>query len=488
MNPFRYLFVAGSVAALLAFANAASAATLALPARGPIQVGKTFTIPVLVTTGTGESMNAVSGTVSFPTDELQVVSLSSSGIIDQWTQKPSFSNANGTVSFEGISYNPGYSGTNGTALTITFRAIAAGTSEISFASPTILANDGLGTDITSGAFGTNVAIVPAAQAAPVVAPVQQASPAVSTTADLLAKITSSTHPDQTIWYKSGHASFDWTNAQGVTQVRLGYDKDADGKPSVVYASPISHKEIDLNDGIWYFHVQEKDGSGWGPIASFRIQIDTVVPAPVIITYPNGTGTATSTIAIQFSTTDALSGIDHYDVAVDGKSTTVSAEEGSGIYALPSGDTGDHTLVVTAFDKAGNSSVGRGRFTMTGVGAVAPKGINWSELVINIADILALALIVIGAAAVVSYTGWYLYHHFHKFRRRTISREERMHVLVHQRFNELKAALESEITALKKVKSKRELTTEEERIMGRLSQLLTESEIILDKEIDAALKK
>jgi len=147
--------------------------------------------------------------------------------------------------------------------------------------------------------------------------------------DLLAHITSSTHPDETKWYKLSHAIFDWTNAQGVSAIRLGYDKNADGKPGVFYSEPISHKELDLDDGIWYFHVQEKGSSGWGGVSTYRVQIDTVPPQSFSIAFLNGTTTqAGNATVVQFAATDDLSGIDHYQVSVDGKEFTVSAESGS----------------------------------------------------------------------------------------------------------------------------------------------------------------
>lgn len=59
----------------------------------------------------------------------------------------------------------------------------------------------------------------------------------------------------------------------------------------------------------------------------------------------------------------------YELDVDGAKKTVSEQDGAGIYALPSGEAGMHTLSVIAYDKAGNSVGVSGRFIST---AVSPR--------------------------------------------------------------------------------------------------------------------
>ena len=88
-----------------------SAATLSFstPAES-YSVGSTFSVSVYAGSS-DQAMNAASGVISFPWDKLEVVSLSKTGsIFSLWVQEPSFSNSAGTVSFEGIVLNPGYTG------------------------------------------------------------------------------------------------------------------------------------------------------------------------------------------------------------------------------------------------------------------------------------------------------------------------------------------------------------------------------------------
>ena len=66
-------------------------------------------------------------------------------------QKPSFSNAGntGNVRFEGVVLNPGFVGSNGKILDVVFRVKKEGTAELNFTEFAILANDGLGTNLSA---------------------------------------------------------------------------------------------------------------------------------------------------------------------------------------------------------------------------------------------------------------------------------------------------------------------------------------------------
>ena len=362
MRLYFRVWLPAFLAALFLLPSAAFAATLSFtPANTSVSVGATITETVWVSS-TDQAMNAISGAISFPANLLQVVSVSTSNsVLTLWVQNPSFSNTDGTVTFSGVVPNPGYTGGSGRTVSIQFRGKKEGTATVAFSSSSqVLANDGNGTDILTNTSPATLTVVPSSAAAPV-----PTAPATTNT-DLLAHITSSSHPDQTQWYSLSHAIFDWTNAQGVSAVRLGYDQNAEGTPIVLYTEPISHKELDLTDGIWYFHVQEKgfDGS-WGPVASYRVQIDTVPPHPFTVAFPQGTTTQSgSSISALFTAVDELSGIDHYQVAVDGKEFTVTADEGSQPYVV-SAAPGAHMLLVQAYDKAGNVTTANGRFFITG---------------------------------------------------------------------------------------------------------------------------
>lgn len=134
-------------------------------------VGTTCTATVRVSAD--QYINAASGVISFPPDKLEVRSISKSpSLFNLWAQEPTFSNALGTITFEGVVLNPGFMG-NGTVLTVTFRAKTAGTAGLSFSSGQILANDGAGTNVLTS-LGTSfftIQSAPAPESAP--APAEQ---------------------------------------------------------------------------------------------------------------------------------------------------------------------------------------------------------------------------------------------------------------------------------------------------------------------------
>lgn len=455
-----------------------SAATLGLsPANTTVNTGTLFTETVVVTSA-DQAMNAISGTISFPTDLVQVVSVSKAGsILSLWVQDPAFSNVDGTISWSGVVPNPGFIGSRGQVLSIQFRARKAGTATVAIAPfSEVLANDGNGTNILTGMQSATVNIRAAdTQVTPSLpAP---AGPSIG----LLARITSSTHPDEGKWYKLSHAVFDWTNAQGVSAVRLGYDTSEEGQPTVLYSEPISHKELDLEDGTWYFYVQERGVSGWGPVSTYRVQVDTKPPVPFDIAFLNGTTTVPlgGTFPLQFTTTDELSGIDHYRLFIDGKeSVRVNAEEGSKPYAIASGELGTHTLMVRAFDKAGNMASTEETFSVVPASSQSLFAAGW--LAVNYLTLLLVALAVLGTLA---FGAWYIHVHFSAYRHRLNRQLGVTHAHVHKEFDSLKEALIEEILALEKVKSARSLTREEERLVSRFKKLLDASEKAIEKDIE-----
>ena len=145
------------------------AAALAIsPASGTYKVGDVFTVDVVVSSY-AQSMNAVSGTISYPKDQLSIVGVSkNNSILSTWLPPgatgPTYSTSAGTISFEGVLIG-GYTGGPKTVFTATFKVKKAGTAKLSFKNGTVLANDGKGTDLTpalkSGSYKLALATTPA---------------------------------------------------------------------------------------------------------------------------------------------------------------------------------------------------------------------------------------------------------------------------------------------------------------------------------------
>lgn len=138
--------------------SAFSASFSIFPSSGNFSAGERFVANVTVTSDV--SMNAASASISFPQDVLSVESVQKGSVLNFWVVEPSYSNSSGNISFEGVSLS-GFQGTNGSVVTVVFRAKKAGTALVKIESNQILANDGLGTDITAVPQAAQYSIQPA---------------------------------------------------------------------------------------------------------------------------------------------------------------------------------------------------------------------------------------------------------------------------------------------------------------------------------------
>jgi len=330
------------------------------PSSNSPAVGSTFTVSIFAGSS-DQAMNAASGVVSFQWDKMEVVSLSKTGsVFSLWAEEPSFSNSAGTVSFEGIVLNPGFTGPSGKILTITFRAKREGQANLSFSSGSVLANDGSGTNILSDLRMTVLTLTNQQE--------------IQTTAGEIRNtlgITSSTHGDQTKWYVNNTPEFSWELPPGTLEARTLIGKSSMSVPTVSYTPAISKKKVDeLPDGIYYFSLQVRTAAGWSDVSRYRVNVDTIPPKPFSITFPHGNKGFEPQPIILFNTTDGESGISHYNISIgdNDKLERVAPVALNNQYVLPSQYPGTYTLSVTAVDNAGNTRSASSEFTIEGIDA------------------------------------------------------------------------------------------------------------------------
>jgi hypothetical protein len=357
MNLKKALFSFGIILFGLGFFSTAQAAYLSVfPASGSYSVGDSFSINILVSSP-DQSVNAVSGSLIFPADKLQVTSISKTGsVVNFWVQEPSYSNSVGTLDFEGVILNPGFTGAGGRIITVSFKSKASGIASLSFASGSVLANDGTGNSVLDAANGLRGGQVAISVLGPPTEGESLETTPQTFSGPLAPVIKSSTHPDSSSWYNKETAKFSWVVPSEVTAVRLLYDRFPNSRPTVLYSPAVAEKELkDLEDGVWYFHAQFRDSQGWGSVAHYRFQIDTKTPDKFQIKFVDGEDTNNPNPVALFNTTDSGSGIAYYKVKIgDGDFVTLNKEEvESNPYTMPSTPAGKKTVLVQAFDKAGN---------------------------------------------------------------------------------------------------------------------------------------
>ncbi|MBP6883880.1 MAG: hypothetical protein KBC06_01460 [Candidatus Pacebacteria bacterium] len=123
-----------------------------------VEVGERFVLDVK-TQSNLQSINAISGVLSFPENLIKVVSISKErSIINLWTQDPKI--GRNKINFEGIILNPGFQGDNGLVFRVTFEAQNTGNAILNFSEGAILANDGRGTNILATLGSAKLSIIP----------------------------------------------------------------------------------------------------------------------------------------------------------------------------------------------------------------------------------------------------------------------------------------------------------------------------------------
>jgi len=338
------------------------AASLRLsPSTGVYDAGATFTATIQVVTG-GSPVNAAEGTLLFDPNELSVVSVNRNrSVFNLWIADPSFSNSAGTVSFSG-GVPSGYTGSVGTVLSVTFRAKNAGSPRVSFKSGSVLANDGRGTNILTAMNGGAYTIGAVAANPEPERIIEYVAPANTPAAP---KIISTTHSDQTLWYNNSTADLSWTVPVDVTAVRTLLDTSASTIPTKVYEEPIQSISLtDLEEGVSYFHLQFKNEDGWGAVTHYRIAVDTKPPTSLAITLAEDADMAAPDQILKVLVDGEDVAPSRYIVKIDtNEPFEYTDETASGTIALPPLEPGYHSVVIEAFDRAGNSTIGTYSFTI-----------------------------------------------------------------------------------------------------------------------------
>jgi hypothetical protein len=361
------------------FVSCAQAATLNISSVSKTyNVGDTINLSVVVGSG-GESINAVSSTLLFPKNLVTVTSISKTNtIINFWVTEPSFSNTEGIVPFEGVILNPGFSGTQGQILKVVLKAKQAGKGNITLSNASVLANDGSGTNVLEniGQFALSIGngkveILPE----DIPAPVKITQTPQKGSLPPAPVITSETVPDQTLWYMTDNVKVNWQLPKNVTKVFASLDKNEKTVPRVLKTgSQISFERNDLASGVWYIHVRFKNSVGYGPTASFKVNLDTIPPEIFILGEVKSEDNTKASFNV--SATDALSGIDKYLFTVDNGKEQDWIDDENHIFTTETLAPGTHTITGAVYDKAGNKTTSNLNFTTEGV--LTPKITSYSE--------------------------------------------------------------------------------------------------------------
>ncbi|MBP9760550.1 MAG: hypothetical protein KBD24_04300 [Candidatus Pacebacteria bacterium] len=130
-----------------------------------VEVGETVTLHVIA--NSDEPVNVIGGTISIPTDLVQLESVSKKdSIIDLWSEEPTISENKASVRFSGgIVREGGFLG-SGTVLTLVAHPLVEGKATLSFTDISMLAHDGTGMEVGCGQNPITLSIRPASHPSP----------------------------------------------------------------------------------------------------------------------------------------------------------------------------------------------------------------------------------------------------------------------------------------------------------------------------------
>ncbi len=355
-NTQRLSFIGFLAVGLFSLPLFAQAASLGLsPSSTSVTVGKSFSVTARVNAG-GEAINAAEGTIMYPTQLLKLTSVSKSGsIFTFWALEPRASSS-GQVSFIGGLPHPGYTGSAGTIVRMTFTASATGTATISYGGGKVLADDGNGTNILSSQGSATVHITEPGSATPST-PAEPPS-----TPRPIPGLSSTTHPKQTEWLSKTAGTLQISKPSGSTGFSFVIDQKASTAPDESVDTTAGSIDVPLaSDGVWYVHVRAKYATGWSNTTSYIFRRDTAAPQPFTVTVEQDRGVTDPTPTIVFSAHDVSSGIAGYTVSVDGGAPVAAVSP----YQLSSLLPGAHRVLVVAVDQAGLAQTASADVLLTG---------------------------------------------------------------------------------------------------------------------------
>ena len=446
------------------------------PASGNFEVGKNFTVRLLVNTG-GSAVNTGDATITYDASVLTAVSVSKDGSpFNLWVTDPVISG--NTITFAGGATSP-LAGSPA-IITITFRGRAQGTANVEVTKGTLLA--GAGTNVLSGSTGATFTITPASEAPPADEPEQRPTQqrVVVVPPPDAPTIKSATHPDEDEWYNTSAARFSWDIPYGVLGVRFVFSKDKHATTTTLHEPPIGEWSRDsIEDGTWYFIAEYRNRGGWGSSTVFQINVDTTPPEPFELVAVGGDLTA----ELRFNARDTLSGVSVYRVAVDGgRARDVQPSElVSGGYRIANLDPGERTFSVTAVDRAGNEQTAHATATVTGTRAVQDDG---GVKTSGFGAIYWVSLLFTGALAIVITMLVQERRRFHEekdhIKRETMEIGDRLVNI----FGVLRDEIEEKVIELS---HKPNMTDNERNILEGLKDALDVSEELIDKEVEDVRK-
>ena len=281
MSTFKYYSLASLILLFLIVKSASAAVVYVLPEEKNFSSGEIVSVDIKIDSE-GESINAIEGTIEWPTNILEFVSVTKKdSVFDFWLEEPIGSSASSSLRFVGGT-TKGISGAALHIVNIQFKTVSAGTAELLISEVAVTASDGKGTNVFSGAkgarYGIGLGTIPVGlpdagfdsevsqEPAPQPVPVERkAIPA----EDLPQKpeIRIPQYAEQKEWYNYlGEVVVLWDVPPDITSFAFALNHSPNTVPIIAKTALTTGRSFGiLEDGIWYIHVRFRNNIGWGPV-------------------------------------------------------------------------------------------------------------------------------------------------------------------------------------------------------------------------------
>lgn len=204
----------------------------------------------------------------------------------------------------------------------------------------------------------------------------------SMTIDATAPSLAITSPAQGRWLTASSVTVSWQGSDSLSGLDR-YETAVDGGSFTSAGTGTSRQLTGLTEGPHDVVVRAYDRAGNPATATVGFGVDTVAPIVSIRSPAAGATFNAATATFEWTGSDATSGIDHYEVWIDGESATTTTGLSVTVAAIADGA---HTFHVAAVDRAGNRAEATVAFTVN----TNPYGwALWLVLIVIIAALLLL---------------------------------------------------------------------------------------------------
>lgn len=360
----KIIIILAAVSAFGLFSSAQAATFSLTPVSSEIGVGEKMAVELRIDSE-GVSFNAAQAVVRFPKDTLEVAALEKAeSAFSFWLEEPQFSNNEGVISFTGGTPY-GVSGGAIQILKVVFTAKGSGSGTLSLMEAAIIAADGSGTNILSKINDAVITVVPQRVIPKVPEPqqkipepeqiIREPAPSEKLPSSPILKIP--LYPEEDRWYNlAAQFTASWDLPLDISGVSTALNKDPNSIPANRSEGLFDSKAFAaLPDGIWYLHVRLQNNIGWGLATHYRLAIDTQPPLGFEANILEGEKTNNPAPTIQFQSSDALSGLNEYQIRVsDDDLIRIPDGDFAGSFKLPLQAPGERRVLVMAVDQAENS--------------------------------------------------------------------------------------------------------------------------------------